>query len=140
MPTLAQLRNTIDARLATLWTDVILPREQAYLTRRGRYWQGIATCDRDALPDNTDAEAIKAVSADYTRRPTDQAESWADELLDLGASPPLALQIDIYGGVHGHGFVATVYVRHAGRVFSRAKGYGPEDRDQAWHELVEQAL
>ena len=127
MPTLAQLRNAVDARLATLWTNQVLPRQAAYFAAHGRYWQGIVTTDRINLPNTLTADAAAAeMVPDKTRKPTDQNENWTDAGLPLEATIPMGLCIDVYDGPLGMGYVGVVVAKHNGTIYSRAQNFGPE--------------
>jgi hypothetical protein len=136
MPTISQIRNFVDARLATLWTDVIVPRQEQYASNHGgRYWQGIRVIDLADLPNNPQNvnATVLETAPDLTRKPTDQATSWADAAIDLGATLPMAIAIDVYNGPLGTGYVGQVWVRHNGTVYTRAQNHGPEDwRTFSW--------
>ena len=134
MPTLAQVRNVVDARLADLWTNQILPKQAVYLAAHGRYWQGIRTTVLTLLPNNLTADATTAeVTPDTSGHPTDQAETWADANINLGATIPMALEIHAYDGPLGKGFVGMVWARVNGTTYTRAQQSGPETwRTQAW--------
>lgn len=143
MPTLAQVRSVVDARLTDLWTNVIRPRQAIYFGNRGRFWQGIITTRLTLLPDNRTADAETAeVAPDTAARPTDQAESWVDAGVNVGATLPMALQIDAYDGPNGRGFVATAYVKHNGNVYARAQEHhesgaaGEPWRTHGWRVLA----
>lgn len=137
MPTLTQVRNFVDARLTTLWTDVIVPRQETYAGNHGgRFWQGIRCIDLEGLLDNPQSalNVVLEMAPDLTRKPTDQAASWAAANVNLGATIPMALQIDTYDGPAGAGFVGQVWAKHNGTIYTRAQGYGPEAaaRTFAW--------
>lgn len=135
MPTLVQVRNAVDARLTTLWTGQVVPRQAAYLAAHGRYFQGYATFSLAALPDNPSggAATVLEVAPTTNTHPTDQAETWTDSGIVLGATIPMALRMDVYDGPQGKGYVGTVWARWAGNTYTRSQNFGPEDwRTQAW--------
>lgn len=134
MPTLAAVKTAVDARLATLWTNQVQPKEATYLASHGRYWQGIRTTDLASLPNNLTADATTAeVAPDTSVHPTDQAETWATANINLGATIPMALEIQTYEGPGGKGYVGIVYVKVNGTTYVRAQNNGPETwRTQAW--------
>lgn len=138
MPSLAQVRSAVDSRLSTLWTNQILPRERAYFSAKGRYWQGIITTDLASLPNNRDADASTAeVAPGISRKPTDQAETWSDAGLSLGATIPMAIEIHTYDGPNGRGFVGLVWVRHNGNVYSRAQEHHESDvQGEPWRSFA----
>jgi len=117
MATLTQIRNAIDARLKSLW-PVVQARQDAYFAAHGHYWQGLRTHTlhpadgNETLPDVGD------------KTPSDQPTAWPGTLI---ASPiPMSLQIDVYDGPRGKGYVATVRVGYNGKVYERAAQVGPE--------------
>lgn len=132
--TLQEARDAADAKLATLWTAHIAPKQAAYFAARGRYWQGLVTSE---IPEDG-AEAV----ANYTSRPTDQVETWADIFgAALGASLPVALAVDVYEGPQGHGFIARVWIRYAGTIYTKAQNHGPESwRTANWAIFDPEAL
>lgn len=118
MATAAQIRTQVDTALATAWA-AIQTRQAAYLARRGRYWQGLAT--HTLLP----ADGLELPPDRLGTRPTDQPETWAE----VGAMPaimPMSLTIDVYDGPQGQGYCATVRVTIGLRVWTRAQQFGPE--------------
>jgi hypothetical protein len=134
VPTLAQTRNAVDARLADLWTNQIVPRQAAYAAAHGgRFWQGIVIADLDALPDNpTGTGEVAEVVPDLTRRAADHP-SWQAANVNLGATVPMALAIHTYDGPQGRGYVGQVWVRHNGTTYTRAQNSGPEAwRTRPW--------
>ncbi len=136
MPTLAAVRSAVDARLADLWTNQIVPRQETYASNHGgRYWQGILCIDLANLPDNLPAApAVLEAVPDLTRKPADQATSWLASGIALGATIPMAIAIDVYDGPAGTGYVGTVWAKHNGTIYSRAQATGPEaaERTFAW--------
>jgi hypothetical protein len=139
MPTLVQVRNAVDVRLTTLWTNTIVPRQNAFFAARGKYWQGILTTDLLALPDNPNSGSgtVLEVAPATTRHPTDQAETWADAAIVLGATIPMALEIHTYDGPLGKGYVGIVWAKWANTVYRRAQNNGPETwRTEAWQPVV----
>lgn len=131
MATLAQLRTRVDDWLAARWPTV-LARQDAFFTNRGRYWQGLIT--HTVIPAHTTAVDADVVADRLAMHPTDQAQSWLDVLAELsGIVFPAALVMDVYDGPQGKGYVATIFVRHNGTLYSRSQNVGPESfRTQAW--------
>jgi hypothetical protein len=138
MPTLAEVRDAVDARLADLWTNQIVPRQNTYASNHGgRYWQGIITTNLAAMPDNLTTGSILEVVPDTTRKPTDQAESWAAASINLGATIPMALEIHAYDGPSGKGYVGIVWAKWTGTWYRRSQAFGPETwRTVAWAAVV----
>lgn len=127
MPTPREIRDAIDTRLAALW-PTLKARQDAYCASHGRYFQGLRT--HSAMPDEGNNRAADRINS----RPTDQAETWSD--FGIGSfTESFAVEIDVYDGPRGKGWIARCYVTAAGRTFTRAKGEGPEDHEQPWHEV-----
>jgi hypothetical protein len=139
MPTLARVRTYVDDRLADLWQNQIIPRQDAYFASHGKYWQGLRTAVLSALPDNTDdgSTTVREATPTTNTHPTDQAETWTDVGIDLGTSIPMALQIDSYGGPFGDGYVGTVWALYDGEVYTRSQNRGPETyRTEPWRRMT----
>ena len=127
MPTLAALKDAIEARLADLWTEQIVPRQARFYSNRGRYWQGVISTALVSLPDNVaGASPVLEVAPSLVGHPTDQPDSWLAAGIDLGLTIPMALQIDAYRGVLGDGYVGIAWARWDGKLYNRAKAFGPE--------------
>ena len=125
MATLAQVRNAVDAKLATLWATV-QAREDAYAAaHNGRYWQGLRT--HTLAP----ADGVTVLPDIGNATPTDQAQAWPAAILTTPLE--MTLQIDVYDGPLGVGYVATVQVSYAGTLYERAAQVGPETwRQYGW--------
>lgn len=128
MPTLARVRNVVDAELADLWQNQIVPRQDIYFANHGKYWQGLRTGILTAMPDNPDdgTTTVVRIAPLVLTHPTDQIETWVDAGIDLGTSVPMILQIDTYDGPLGKGYVGTVWAMWDGNAFSRSQNRGPE--------------
>lgn len=132
MATQAQVRTRVDAWLADKWPTLVA-RQQNFFANKGRYWQGLKThtidpahtngADGDAAPDRLDAN------------PSDEFENWRNVFPSWDGSPlPCALQVDTYSGPSGVGWVATVFIRYNGTLYSRSQNVGPETyRTEPWH-------
>lgn len=140
MPTLLQVRNYVDTRLADLWTNQIVPRETAYYAANQRFWQGVRVIDLESLPDNPQNAINVVLEAvpDLTRKPTDQATSWLAAGVNLGATIPMALEITVYDGPAGPGYVGQVWAKHNGTIYTRAQQSGSETwRTFGWRQAAE---
>lgn len=139
MPTLVQVRNAVDARLANLWVNQVVPRQTQYASNHGgRFWQGLITTAITLLPNNpNDANNVfLEVAPILNTHPTDQAETWLDNAINLEATIPMAVQMDVYDGPQGKGFVGTVWARWNGNTYSRSQNSGPESfRTLAWAQV-----
>lgn len=137
MPTIANLRNAIDAFLDARWI-MIVARQDAYKAAHGRYWQGLSTHMTRPVHTNANDGAKKPDA--MSRKPTDQAESWMDRFpewanLDL----PASVAIDVYEAPGGqHGWTLTLEVLHNGTLYRRVRNVGVEThREKAWHTVVQ---
>lgn len=126
MPTLIQVRDAVDARLTNLWQNQIIPRQDVYFAARGRYWQGLLTTNIASLPNNLATGSVLEVAPNLNAKPTDQAESWSGNSINLEPTIPMALAIDAYHGPLGRGYVGLVWARHLGNTYHRAQNRGPE--------------
>ncbi len=125
----------LDAALADLVT-ALGAKQAAYVTSRGRYWQGLRT------PTTIPVDGDKG-DLDATLKPAYQAESWAT--LNLGLALPAklegAVQVDAYDGPHGKGYVVAALVKIGEQVFRRTHAVGAETRrTQPWREVRAMAV
>jgi hypothetical protein len=129
MPTLNEIRDAIDSRLAALWAHIV-SRQNAYYATHGRYFQGVLTPNTPA-----DGQEIAPV---LTRKPHDQAETWSAAGYNLGATIPMSIALDTYETASGHGWVGRVRVTVNGRTWARARGAGPDAAHytHGWREVV----
>lgn len=128
---MADVRAQADAAIAA-FLPVFAERQEEYLTRTGgrTYWQGLETHASTPTGGTNAAPTL-------TRRPHDQAESWADEGYSFPDSS-FSLTVNVYNGPRGHGYEVVVRFRDVGGVWSRTINVGPEtEREQAWLLLAE---
>lgn len=133
MATLQQTRTAVDDWLAARWPTVVARQDTYASNHAGRYFQGVRWVSLAATPSDGGT-----VAPTLSVKPTDQQETWSD--LNLGAlgSVPCSLQIDVYQGPGGWGWVATVEVLFNGTRYSRSRNVGAEDwRTQAWHVVTQ---
>jgi hypothetical protein len=134
MTTLGQVRDAADARLATLWTGVIRPKELDWFDAYGEY----AQCNQPA--DATVREAFPTTDLEPDDRPGMTARAIFGPV-GIDVSLPFALAVYAYNGPGGAGFVGRVWVKYEGTTYTRAKNYGPEaHRAFDWEEVVEHEL
>lgn len=131
--TIAQIRTAIEN-----WRDTnaekLVARQEAYAANHGgRYWQGILT------PTNPPDDG-GTVAADWTRKPTDQAERWADTFTGANALPaniPAQIRVDVYDGPAGKGWTVTLTGTKGGSRYWRTWNVGPEtQRAHDWQSCV----
>jgi len=132
MPTLAQVRTRVDDWLAARWV-ILRDRQIAYYNTHGRYFQGLVT--HTNLPAHLTAAFADAIGDRLAAHPTDSPHDWTALLPEIaGLAIPAAIVIDNYGGPEGQGFVATIWCRYNGTIYSRSQNYGPETwRTVGWH-------
>ena len=131
MATFAQIRSAVEALKDTVG-PVLVRRQNHYLVTYGRYWQGILT-------PSTPPDDLADATMDWTRRPSDQAESWAERFSGLDALPTTMkaqIRVDVYDGPLGKGWSVSLRFRKTGKIYERTWAFGPEARDDAWHEVT----
>ena len=128
MATLQQIKDAVDARLASLW-GAIQNREDTFLASNGRYFQGLRT--HTVVP----SEGNTALPNIGTTTPTDQTgQPWPVAIRNTAME--MAIQIDVYDGPQGRGYQATAYVSVLGHLYARTQQVGPETyRNRGWQEL-----
>src|SRR3990167_842565 len=131
MATLQEIRQVVET-----WRDThgpkIVRRQASYFAQHGRFAALAAPPDDGAR-----------VAADWTRRPTDQQESWGDVFVSdvdgddrMPATIPARVSVDVYDGPRGKGWSLTADVQKGGRTFARTWHVGPEDgRESPWQEV-----
>lgn len=123
-----QVQDAVDAKLATLWAAIQTKQDAYAAAHGGRYWQGLKTHTV------TPADGTETTPDVGTRVPTDQPSVWPSALRNTAM--PMAIQIDVYDGVLGPGYTATVFVTVAGTTYSRTANSGPETwRTQPWAQV-----
>lgn len=100
------------------------------LTHGGKHWQGIGPL---AAPPDDGATG----PPNLNKKPTDQAESWADVFTGPNAIPggnwPAQVTVDVYDGPFGRGYSASVIYTKGGETWSRTFNSGPETwRERPW--------
>lgn len=127
MATLQEIRDQVDAKLATLW-NAIQNKQDNYFLAHGRYWQGLRTHTVIPADGNTVLPDIGA------KTPTDQIDPWPNAIIN--STFPMALQIDCYDGPLGQGYEATVFVTVLNNLYIRSAQVGPETyRVQPWFKV-----
>ena len=109
------------------WFDNVITWEPGYQGTHGKFFQGILS---SAIPDDG-AES----TPDPSKRPTDQAEDYADVGAVFPSHPIIAMGIDVYEGPGGHGYIVFGEIRVAGKVWRRQVDVGPSGRTYDWREV-----
>jgi hypothetical protein len=131
MATLAQIKAAVETLKDTIG-PVLVRRQNHYFSQHGKYWQGILT---PSTPPDDGASVV----ADYTRKPTDQSESWADRFSgadSLPATLKAQIRVDTYDGPSGKGWTVTLRITKSGKTYARTWNFGPEDRDTSWADVT----
>lgn len=126
---LPDLPSGFAAKADTILADLkaaLAPIQADYFALKGRYWQGLQT--PLAIPkDGGEATPEKA------HHPTDQAETWEDIAVPFPSALPIAVEVHVYDGPSGHGYILLGKVELAGKRWMRAINVGPETwRTREW--------
>lgn len=127
--TLAQIKAAIENFRDTHGPKIVARQEAYAAAHNGRYWQGIIT-------HNTPPDDGASTPADYTRKPTDQAERWSDIFTGANALPaniPCQIRVDVYDGPLGKGWTVTLSGTKGGNYYWKTWNVGPETwRQHDW--------
>lgn len=131
MATLAQVRTKVDDWLASKWPTLVA-RQSNFFNNRGRYWQGVKT--HTIVPVFTSGADGDSIGDNLDYFPSDAFSNWSNAFPEFLTTPiPCALQCDAYDGPDGKGWVATVWVRFNGTLYTRSQNVGPESyRTKPW--------
>lgn len=134
MPTLNQMRNAIDTWVTNRWPTVVA-RQETYFGNHGHYWQGLRT--HLVVPAYTNQIDGSKLGDRLALSPTDQPSSWVDVLPEWVAELlPVTLEIHVYDGPRGKGWVAILEATHNGTLYRRAQNVGPETwMPHAWRQI-----
>lgn len=169
MPTLAQVRDRVDAKLTNVVWPLIVAKQTIYkdgvytddleedtdpesptfgemvLVRNytvqphGNYWQGLRT--HAIEPEHVTAGFADTLPTEMGGSPSDQPVTWTAFIPEINTTLPAAFVIDVYDGPQGHGYVASVYARYNGDLYSRSQNSGPETwRTVGWHIVDEDSI
>ena len=127
MATLNQIRTKVDTFLADLWVSTIVPKEEEYFAKHGRYAQ-ILISPTSVVQDNSTGIFIK--------RPPSDEQFVADFTLEIASPIPAQIEIHTHDEGTKHGFTAHVWVVVLGKKYHRAKNYKFGANDIAWHEII----
>jgi hypothetical protein len=125
--TLAEIRTKVDNWLADKWVNVIVPKEQAYFAKHGRYfgmnWSPVAE-----VTDGTDtAFVFNQPSRFFVAQDVDVTFP----------SIPFQLQIICHDGPTGKGFTGWAKVKLLnGDVYLRSQGYGEYGETNPWFKFI----
>ena len=129
MATKAQIKAAAQSFVAQQ-LGTIIPVQNQYFNK-GIHFQGINTPD---IPPDDGATVVP----DLSKKPTDQAESWADMFTGPTALPGAwncQMQIDVYDGPLGKGWTLTGRATKLPTVMSKVWNFGPETwRETDWVE------
>ena len=119
------IRAKVDAIVNDL-ADAAAPFQSAKAAGRGGYWQGPRT---HAAPPADGA----ALAPDLARAAHGETETWSDAALPLPPQMECSVQIDVYDGPSGRGYVIAGEVLLAGVRYLRRAHVGPETwREHDW--------
>lgn len=134
MATLTQTRNAIDNFITNNWPTVVA-RQENYRTNRGSYWQGLRT--HITTPTYTNSVDGSSIGDNLGSHPTDQFSDWLAVFPEwLTTLLPACLQVDVYNGPAGQGWVLLIEVIYNGNTYQRAINVGPEsNRAFGWRQV-----
>ena len=165
MPTLGQVRDRVDDKLANVVWPLIVTRQDRYkngvidhwedeegntvpegdplavtpiysVQPHGNYFQGLRT--HSIEPAHVTATFADTVPTELDGNPSDQPVTWTSFIPEINTSLPAAFVSDVYHGPQGQGFVISVYARYNGTLYSRSQNSGPETwRTVGWHSVDE---
>jgi len=125
-PGLASQCNQI---LSDLQTELATDQPAYAAAHGGRFFQGLKT------PATTPADGASG-APDKTRRPSDQAENWNDANVTLPAQMQCSVEVHVYQGPQGWGYVIIGEVGAGGKKYHKAINVGPEShRSHDWREI-----
>ena len=128
---LATRKTKINAWLAIFWVE-FAAKQETYFQAHGKYFQGLYTHTLETGDSDSEAD-------DLDNAPSDQAgQSWRSFMASAleGVSLPCRFRCDVYE-LHGQwGYVLTVQVKIAGKVYERSKNFGWDTgRTKAWAQI-----
>lgn len=129
MATLAQIRTKVDYFLADLWVNEIVPKEEAYFAKHGRYAQILVSPTTPVADDAT---------ATFVKRPPTDEQFESDFTFQIVSPVPAQIEIHTHNNGGQHGFTAHVWVEVLGKRYHKSKNYKFGDADMAWHEVTRQ--
>jgi hypothetical protein len=134
MPQLAQVQAAADAFVQSTWWTTLTTRQGNYFASHGRFFQGLST--HAVLPAHTNGRDDSKPPDRLTTRPTDQTETWMDQLPEWASTTmPASVRINVYDGPFGHGWTVTLELTHSGVIWRRTVNVGPETHHaQPWQQ------
>lgn len=111
-----------------VWRSILLKEYQYREMTGGSYFQGLRTHSK--IPEN----GVAAMPDNWFVTPEDLFYRWQDIKIMAVGELPWALQIDVYDGPTGKGFIAKFLIGLNGIIYARDLNEGPEVwREQPWH-------
>jgi hypothetical protein len=129
--TLQEIKTKVDNFLADLWVNKIVPKQEAYFAKHGRYAQ-VLTSPEIMPADDTEGT--------YVKRPPSDEQNPADFEFEIATPIPAQLEIHTHDKGNQHGFTAHVWVEVQGKIYHRAKNYQFGGEDVAWHEVINEEI
>jgi hypothetical protein len=131
MATFLQIRTKVDGWLADKWVNVIVPKEQAYFAKHGRYF-GMNWSPTTKVEEGTDTAFVFNQPSRFFV---------AEDALFSVPTIPFQIQIICHDGLTGKGFTAWAKVKLLnGDTYLRSKGYGEYGTDNPWFKIESLAL
>jgi hypothetical protein len=112
------------------WVKKVDAMQPGYLTKKGRYFQGILT--------GTPPEEGSTHTPNDKLKPTDQAESYADEKLAFPSDAKCAMGVDVYDGPNGKGYAVFGVYQKDGKTYRRQIGRGSHTKSYDWRDVTQE--
>jgi hypothetical protein len=131
MPTLRQVQTKVDDWLTNNWSSLVA-RQQNFYANRNNYWQ--ATSTHSTPPSFASNRQGDAPPDQLDTNPTDEFENWRTAFPQWdGVDIPCSLQIDIYQGDAGKGWVLHITFKYDEVIYRKSVNVGPEpSRERDW--------
>ena len=131
MATLIQIRNKVDTFLADLWVSKLVPKQEAYFARHGRYAQVLIS------PEALVSDGAESI---FVKRPPSDEKNPNDFDFTIDVPIPMQIVIDTHDRGELHGFTVTATVEVLGKKYSRSKNYKFGGVDAGWHETINEEI
>lgn len=126
--TLAEIRTKVDNWLADKWVNVIVPKEEAYFAKHGRYF---------GMNWSPSTEVVDGVDTPFVFNQPSRFFVAEDALFSV-PDIPFQIQIICHDGPTGKGFTGKARVKLLnGDVYMRWQGYGEYGETRSWFKYEE---
>lgn len=127
MATLQEVRTTVDSFLADLWVKKIVPKEEEYFAKHGRYAQVLLSPN---TPVKDGGVGTFSLRAPYYEK------NIADFHFSIETPVPMEIEIHQHQRRGEFGFTAYAFVEFKGKRYRRSKNYKFGTVDIPWQEVI----